>query len=147
MADNEAAVSTLNDLIETCRDGQHGFQTAAGHVADAELKELFHGYSLQRAGFVGELQDEARRLGGEPAAEGSLAASLHRGWIDLKAAVTSGDRAVLEECGRGEEAALGAYRGALDSDLPASVRALVERQFSEIKKARDRVRALEDRRP
>jgi uncharacterized protein (TIGR02284 family) len=143
MTSNEAVVTTLNNLIETCRDGQEGFQAAAGQVATAELKELFHGYSLRRAGFVGELQDEVRRLGGEPAKAGSLAASLHRGWMDLKSAVAGGDDgAVLAECERGEEAALAAYRDALDSDLPASVRAVVERQFAEVRKAHDRVQAL-----
>ncbi|MDT7780122.1 MAG: hypothetical protein QOC99_2634, partial [Acidobacteriota bacterium] len=29
MASNEEVISTLNNLIETCRDGQNGFQTAA----------------------------------------------------------------------------------------------------------------------
>jgi uncharacterized protein (TIGR02284 family) len=143
MTSNEAVIATLNNLIETCRDGQEGFRTAAGHAASAELKELFHSYSLQRANFVGELQDEVRRLGGEPAEAGSLAASLHRGWIDLKSAVAGGDAdAILAECERGEEAALASYRDALDSDLPASVRAVVERQFAEVKKARSRVREL-----
>jgi uncharacterized protein (TIGR02284 family) len=142
MTSNEAVISTLNNLIETCRDGQEGFRTAAGHVSTHEMKELLHGYSLQRSGFAGELQDEVRRLGGEPAEAGSLAASLHRGWIDLKSAVAGGDeRAVLEECERGEEAAVRAYRGALDADLPAAVRALVERQFAEVKKAHDRLRS------
>lgn len=142
MTSDSAVVSTLNRLIETCRDGQEGFRTAAGHAQGRELKELFHALSLQRAGFAGELQDEVRRLGGEPADSGSLAASVHRGWMDLKSAVAGDDRAVLAECERGDEAALSAYGDALDSDLPASVRAVVERQFAEVRKARDKVREL-----
>jgi uncharacterized protein (TIGR02284 family) len=136
MASDAEVISTLNNLIETCRDGQEGFRAAAEGVKGAELRELFHSYAHQRAGFVGALQDEVRRLGGEPEQEGSLVASLHRGWMGLRAALEGGDdRAVASECERGEEAAMGAYRAALNRDLPASVRAMVERQFAEVKEA------------
>jgi len=144
MASNEEVISALNELIETCRDGQEGFRTAAEGVGSGELKRLFHGYSQQRASFVGELQDEVRRLGGEAETAGSLAASLHRGWIGIKAAVTGrDDRSILAECERGEEAAVAAYRAALNGDLPSNVRAVVERQFGEVKQAHERVSSLE----
>ena len=144
MATNSEVISTLNDLIETCRDGQKGFQAAADGVANGELKSLFLEYSRQRASFVGELQDEVRRLGGDPQQTGSIAATLHRGWIDIKSAVTGEDEAaVISECERGEESAVENYREALGADLPTNVRAIVERQFSQIKSARDRISALE----
>ena len=144
MASNEGVISTLNNLIETCRDGQNGFQTAAEGVERSELKTLFHGYSQQRARFVGELQDEVRRLGGDPEDSGSVAATLHRGWMDIKAAVTGkDDGAILSECERGEDVAVSNYRAALDTDLPANIRSVVERQFGEVKEAHDRIRSLE----
>lgn len=144
MASNEEVISTLNNLIETCRDGQNGFQTAAGGVESSDLKVLFHGYAQQRATFVGELQDEVRRLGGDPEDAGSVAASLHRGWINLKSAVTGkDDAAIITECERGEDSAVANYRDALGTDLPANVRSIVERQFGEVKEAHDRVRSLE----
>ena len=147
MASNEEVISTLNNLIETCRDGQQGFQTAAAAVERGDLKQLFHTYSQQRAGFVGQLQDEVRRLGGDPENAGSVAATLHRGWIDLKAAVTGrDDAAILAECERGEDSAVANYRDALGVDLPANVRSIVERQFGEVKEAHDRVRSLEQAR-
>jgi uncharacterized protein (TIGR02284 family) len=144
MASDEQVVSTLNNLIQTCRDGQEGFRTAAEGVTSPELKELFHGYSRQRASFAGELQDEVRRLGAEAADSGSVSGSFHRGWMGLKAALTGeDDRAVLGECERGEDSALAAYRAALGVDLPVSVRSLIERQFGEVKEARERIRALD----
>ena len=147
MASNEEVISTLNNLIETCRDGQQGFQTAAEAVERGDLKQLFHTYSQQRASFVGQLQDEVRRLGGDPENAGSVAATLHRGWIDLKAAVTGrDDAAILAECERGEDSAVSNYRDALGVDLPANVRSIVERQFGEVKEAHDRVRSLEQAR-
>jgi uncharacterized protein (TIGR02284 family) len=144
MASDARVISTLNNLAQTCLDGAEGFRTAAGGVRSLELKELFQEYARRRAGFAGELQDEVRRLGGEPADAGSVTASLHRGWMGLKAALTGEDEsAVLGECERGEESALSAYRAALDVDMPASVRALVERQFAEVKEARQHIRGLD----
>jgi uncharacterized protein (TIGR02284 family) len=144
MASDEEMISTLNNLIETCRDGQNGFQTAAEGAGSGELKELFYGYSQQRARFVGELQDEVRRFGGDPENAGSVTASLHRGWIDIKAAVTGrDDNAVVAECVRGEDSAVSNYRAALEMDLPGNVRQLVERQFTEVKQAHDRLRRLQ----
>ena len=144
MADNDNVISTLNGLIETCRDGQNGFQSAAEGVTNSELKTLFHGYSQQRAQFVGELQTEVRRLGGDPENMGSVAATLHRGWINIKSAVTGKDEsAIIAECERGEDSAVSAYRDALDEDLPANVRTIIDRQYADIKQAHDRIRALE----
>jgi uncharacterized protein (TIGR02284 family) len=144
MADNDKVISTLNNLIETCRDGQNGFQTAADGVKSGELKQLFYGYSQERARFVGELQDEVRRLGGDPENTGSVAASLHRGWIDIKSAITGkDDDAIISECERGEDAAVSNYHDALENDLPANVRSIVERQYASVKQAHDRIRSLE----
>jgi uncharacterized protein (TIGR02284 family) len=143
--DNDNVISTLNNLIETCKDGQNGFQTAADGVKNSELKTLFHTYSQQRAAFAGELQNEVRRLGGDPEKTGSLAATLHRGWIDIKSAVTGEDEgAVISECERGEDSAKRNYEDALaDENLPGNIRSLVERQYAQVKEAHDRIRALE----
>ena len=143
--DKENVIATLNNLIETCKDGQNGFQTAAEGVKNSELKTLFHTYSQQRAAFAGELQQEVRRLGGDPEKTGSLAASLHRGWIDIKVAVTGEDEgAVISECERGEDSAKKNYEDALaDENLPGDVRSIIERQYTQVKEAHDRIRALE----
>jgi uncharacterized protein (TIGR02284 family) len=145
MADNDNVISSLNNLIETCKDGQDGFKTAAEGVDRSDLKTLFYQYSQQRATFAGELQNEVRRLGGDPEKAGSVAASLHRGWIDIKSAVTGhDDNAVIAECERGEDSAVSNYKDALkDASLPADVRTLVERQYAAVQEAHDRVRALE----
>ena len=141
---NDDVISTLNNLIETCKDGQNGFQTAADGVKNSELKTLFHTYSQQRAQFAGELQGEVRRLGGDPEQTGSVAATLHRGWIDIKSAVTGEDEnAVISECERGEDSAVSNYKDALNENLPADVRSIVERQYAQVKEAHDRIRALE----
>ena len=72
---SDNVISTLNNLIETCKDGENGFSTAAEGVENSELQELFEKYSEQRKQFVSELQAEVRRLGGDPESTGSVAAS------------------------------------------------------------------------
>lgn len=142
--DNDEVIATLNNLVETCKDGQNGFRTAAEGIKNSELTTLFNTYSQQRAQFAAELQSEVRRLGGEPEETGSTAAVVHRGWINIKSAVTGEDEAaVISECERGEDSAVEAYEEALETDLPNDVKVIVSRQFSQVKEAHDRIRSLE----
>ena len=141
---NDNVISTLNNLIETCKDGEQGFRAAADGVQRSDLRTLFLTYSQQRAQFAAELQNEVRHLGGDPEERGSVAASLHRGWINIKSAVTGEDEgAVISECERGEDSAIRNYRDALNEDLPANIRETVERQYAQVKEAHDRIRAPE----
>lgn len=142
--DNDNVISTLNNLIETCKDGENGFRTAADGVKNGELKTLFNTYSQQRAQFAAELQGEVRRLGGDPEQTGSISATLHRGWINIKSTVTGEDEgAVISECERGEDSAVKNYTEALNENLPANLKTIVEQQFTKVKEAHDRIRAME----
>lgn len=144
MTTNDNAISTLNNLIETCKDGENGFRTAAAGVENSELKTLFNTYAQQRAQFAAELQAEVRRLGGDPEKSGSVAATLHRGWINIKAAVTGGSQAsVIAECERGEDSAVKNYEEAQRENLPGDLQAIIQHQYAQVKEAHDRIRALE----
>ena len=146
MAQQKEIISTINSLIETLKDGQEGFKQAAEAVKDSNLKSLFSEFSLQRAKFAGELQSEARSIGeSEPEDSSSTAGALHRAWINLKAAVTSGDdHAILAECERGEDSALGEYKEAMEEGLVSPINEIVSRQYSEVKSAHDRIKQLRD---
>ncbi|HEX8735625.1 MAG TPA: PA2169 family four-helix-bundle protein [Pyrinomonadaceae bacterium] len=142
---NDSVISTLNNLIKTCKDGQEGFQQAAEGVQDSSLKSLFYEYSQQRAQFVGELQGLVREMGGEPETSSSLAGAVHRGWINIKSAVTGqDDAAILNECERGEDVAKAAYKDALTADLPSNVASVIQTQATQVQQAHDRIRGLRD---
>ena len=144
-ASNDDVISTLNGLIETCKDGQNGFQEAAEGVERSDLKSLFYEFSQQRAQFAGELQSLVQSLGGDPENTGSVAAAIHRGWINIKSAVTGkDDGAILSECERGEDSAKNTYKDALEEPLPANVMEVVQTQYQAIQSAHDRVKALRD---
>jgi uncharacterized protein (TIGR02284 family) len=140
---NAEVVSILNELIETCENGIHGFKTASEAVNNPTAKALFASRlpNIQRG--ESELKAEVRRLGGDPDSRGTIAGALHRGWIDLKAAVTGkNEEAIVMECERGEEHAAHVYEDALQKDLPIDTRAIVERQYRGVVENLERVRAL-----
>ncbi len=140
-----AKTTTINGLIEICKDGQEGFRDASENVKHSDLKTLFSGYSLQRSKFAGELQQLVIGLGEEPEATSSIVSAIHRGWIDLKAAFTKGsDHAILVECERGEDYAVSAYRDALAEDLPANIRETVAMQSAAVQSAHDDIRNRRD---
>ena len=142
---NDQAVSVLNNLVETCKDGEQGFKAAAEGVKDPALKAKFLQYSRERAQMSSELQAEVRRLGGDPEKSGSMSASLHRGWLGIKSAVTGqDDHAILAEAERGEDVAKAAYENALKEALPASAQTLVQQQAAKVRQAHDDVRDLRD---
>jgi uncharacterized protein (TIGR02284 family) len=143
---NDTAISTLNNLIETCKDGENGFRTAADGLSDPSYKAKFLEYSQQRATFARELQAQVRALGGDPEKAGSMAGTLHRGWMDIKSAVTGkSDHAILAEAERGEDVAKAAYEAALKEALPADAAAVVLRQAGKVREAHDYVRDRRDR--
>jgi uncharacterized protein (TIGR02284 family) len=140
---NRDAVSVINELIETCRDGEQGFKAAAERAEDADLKHLFSRFSSQRATFKRELEVQVTRYGGTPADLGHAAGLAHRGWMAVKAAVSSDDdQAILDECERGEDYAKKAYADALGKTLPSDLRPLVVRQADDVRAAHNEVRDL-----
>lgn len=143
--DNDSVISTLNGLIETCKDGQNGFKEAAEGVERSDLKSLFYEFSQQRSQFAGELQTLVQRLGGDPENSGSTLAALHRGWINIKSVVTGKDeKAILNECERGEDSAKNAYKNALEETLPSNVMETIRTQYTSVQAAHDRIKALRD---
>ncbi|MGH8593133.1 MAG: PA2169 family four-helix-bundle protein [Gammaproteobacteria bacterium] len=143
---NNQIISTLNDIIETCKDGEEGFRTCADNVQNGELQGMFRERSQRCAESVKELQSEVRRLGGDPDSHGSVSGALHRGWLNVKSAITGKDEAaVLAECERGEDVALQHYQDALREDLPSDVRNLIERQYQGVMANHELVRGLRDR--
>jgi uncharacterized protein (TIGR02284 family) len=146
MKEQKEIISTINNLVETLKDGHEGFKEAAEGVKDPQLKSLFNEYSQQRFRFASELQSQARNLGeSEPTTSSTATGALHRAWINLKSAVTRGDdHAILAECERGEDSAVDSYKKAIDDALSTPIREIVSRQYAEIKQAHDNIKNLRD---
>jgi len=140
---NDDIIDTLNKLIETCKDGEYGFRTSAEHAKSADLKSVFMRRSEDCRRGATELQAEVRRLGGKAETDSSTTGSLHRGWVAVVGTLTGySDQQMLDECERGEDAALERYRDALKRPLPADIMALVQKQYEGVKQNHDQVRTL-----
>lgn len=139
------ARDVIQDLIETCKDGETGYLHAASIAEDAKLQEYFREQSLERARFRVELTELIERMGvAEPDTSGSTAAVLHRAWFEVKDDLGGGDHTLLESVEQGEDSAKASYEKALKMSLPSEIAATLRRQHASVKAAHDRVRALRD---
>jgi uncharacterized protein (TIGR02284 family) len=137
-------IAILNNLIQTCKEGQEGFRSAAEHISNSEFRRLFNIFSQQRAQFVSELQAEVHRLGGNPKESTGALGAINRSWTNFKAMITKSEEAsIVAQCQQGEEAAVNSYQEALKADLPLDVQYVVKRQYMDIKDAYDRMRILQ----
>jgi uncharacterized protein (TIGR02284 family) len=136
--------SILEALIESCKDGEQGFRSASEDVRNLSLKKMFAAHARERGEFVTELENLLRSQGQQSDTSGSVAGALHRAWINLKSALSTGsERSVLTECERGEEAAVSAYEDALKhEELPADMREVIVQQAATIRESLMRIRDL-----
>ena len=140
----KATQALLNELVETLKDGQKGYADAMTDVEDASLKDTFRKYAAQRSEYITEIEDQMFKLNLKPDESGSVTATVHRAWIDLKAALTSKDNnAVLNECERGDDYAVKAYQTALKAqDLPTPVKTVIEKQYQGVQEALNTIKSL-----
>ena len=142
----KATTALLNELVETLKDGQKGYADAMTDVEDSSLKDTFKKYAAQRSEYITEIEDQMFKLNLKPDESGSVTGTVHRAWIDLKAALTSKDnKAVLNECERGEDYAVKSYQTALKaSDLPGNLKSVIEKQYQGVQEAHNTIRSLRD---
>lgn len=143
--DENNAISVIENLIETCKDGQKGYQDAASHVKRSDLKTYFNEQSLERSRFAGELEAELIRSGKpDKKVSGSVSGTLRRAWIDTKVSLGGGDKTILESIEAGEDNAKETYQKAITGDLPENIAQIVRRQAASVQKAHDKVKSLRD---
>jgi uncharacterized protein (TIGR02284 family) len=134
------------ELVETLKDGEKGYATAAEKLRDSDRPEwatTMERLSQQRAGFWREIVDMGHEYGDDVDESGTVAAAVHRGWLSLKDAVTGDDPdAVLGAAETGEDHAVKEYEDALKMDLSAGFREVVVRQQADVLAARDELKAL-----
>ena len=137
--------AVLQDLVECCKDGEYGFRTCAERVQRPELRQLLQERAEGCRAAADELNALLLESGATTQEGGSVLGAVHRGWVSIRAPLSANpERAVLEECERGEDNAQARYRSALDQPLPAAVRAVVQRQLEAMQRTHAQVRAARD---
>jgi uncharacterized protein (TIGR02284 family) len=140
---NDDAISTLNHLISIAKDGVNGMSSAAESAKNAQLKSTLSQLSQERNRVATQLQDVVRRLGGDPDQSGTTLGAAHRTFMNVKEAVTgSTDRALLNECERGEDVAVREFTSALEQPLPTDIKQTVQSLLGQVRTSHDRIKQL-----
>ena len=141
--DNDKDISTLNSLIKTTLDSVKGYEDAA-EASEGRFTTPFRELGRDRQQVVAHLQEEVRRLGGEPENDGSVMGAAHRAFLNLKQSVTSSDeKAIVDEVERGEDHLKEKYEEVLrDRDLSPQARSVVEQACASVREGHDRASAL-----
>ena len=143
--DERDTLATLNKLIETSKDGEYGFGTAAEYVRREDAKQLFQRCAEECRQAASELQNLVVTHGGIAEDRGTASGALHRGWVAVKAKLSRDtDTVILEETERGEDTAMERYRAAMEKNLPIDVRSTIERQYEGVKRNHLQVRTLRE---
>lgn len=138
--DNSHDVSVLNTLIATTLDSMKGYRESAEDSENTTHAQFFREMAEERSQVASDLQAHVRSLGGDPEMDSSTAGAAHRGWVDLKAAITGRDeQAVVNEVERGEDYIKEKFETAMqDDELSAASRGAIEKCFASIRKGHDR---------
>lgn len=143
---NETTRDRLQDLRSINIDSCKGWQHAAENVNDVTLRSFFEEMSQVREHNAQELSHLIGQSGEQPTDSGSISGQLHRWWIDAKQALTGGDaEAVLREAERGEDSIKHEYEEVLADISDPQARTVVERQFENVQRGHDQVKALRER--
>jgi uncharacterized protein (TIGR02284 family) len=129
----------LNRCIAIGCDAEKGYGAASTDAHAPALRAMLAGYEGQRAAFVAALQSAVDELGEAHRNQGTRAGVLHRGWTELRLVVEGRrrDATVLDECIRGDTAALHGYDDVLRwaGDMPLEIRELLTLQRDAIARA------------
>lgn len=146
----EKVIEVLNDLIRINNDRIAGYEKAATEIKDsfdAEVKTVFFQMAEESRGYRSGLIDAVTRLGGEFTTDTTASGKIYRAWMDVKATFSGDDvLAALQSCEFGEDAALKAYKEALEEevDWPVGILALLEAQRDSLRASHNRIKRYRD---
>ncbi len=138
----------LRDLLQMNIDSRDGFAYAGERLAEkhSSLSNRFHRYSQQRNDFCEKLKEIEEMNHEKPAMRGTIAASLHRTWMELRDALNEAIdvSAVVTEAQRGESYIKQAYEAAIDIVLEPRLLALLAHQYASVKESYSWLAGLHD---
>jgi uncharacterized protein (TIGR02284 family) len=109
-------IDALKTLLTRLIDSREGYREALDDVTSPAIKTLFTDFMSRRDRNASELRAYLTKEGHSADDDGSILASAHRTFMNLKDMVTSSDdAAVLAEIVRGEKTLLDAYDTAIAS--------------------------------
>jgi uncharacterized protein (TIGR02284 family) len=146
--DTNESIDILNNLVVLNNDRIDGYEAAYSETYKEELRDLFKKLQQTSRECKRELESDVKRLGGTPEEGTMILGKLHRGWMDIKAAITGSDSdAILGSCEYGEQTIIKAYEEALESDedrVSYEQKAMLTQQLSMLKEDYEKVKSMQD---
>jgi len=141
-----AASLKLQELIDVNIDSSRACEEAAEIVTEQHLIDLFRRIARERRAQAEELARYVGDRGEHPDAGGTVASTLHRAWVRLKAAVSDNDeRMILDETEAAEDHVKERYEDAMGTRLPEEAQKIVARHQQAVLVSHAKVRELRDR--
>lgn len=132
----------VSALLKIAVDAQGGYATAARDAKSAEHRNILSQYAHQRQTQAAELEQLLRASGHATNKMGTVAGAFHQGWINLRAMLSQGDQAILQECVRADELAMAAYHDFMRKTSNYALVQILQRQVTGIQEAHDQLAAL-----
>ncbi|GAA0245123.1 PA2169 family four-helix-bundle protein [Rhodanobacter caeni] len=141
---NDHDIKVLNSLVETTLDSAEGYAEAAKDAKSAQLVSLFEGRAGERRRAASTLQQCVRSLGGTPEDDGTVLASAHRMFVNLRSSITSADNtAVVDEVERGEDHIKHKFEEAMnDNELSPPAMSAIADVYTSVRSGHDQMRDL-----
>jgi uncharacterized protein (TIGR02284 family) len=141
---NDHDIKVLNSLVETTLDSAEGYAEAAKDAKSAQLVSLFEGRAGERRRAASTLQQCVRSLGGTPEDDGTVLASAHRMFVNLRTSITSADNtAVVDEVERGEDHIKHKFEEAMnDNELSPPAMSAIADVYTSVRSGHDQMRDL-----
>jgi len=141
MFDKNHDITVLNSLIETTLDSVDGYRRSAEEASNSRFASEFRDRADERQEIVSRLQEEVRRLGGNPEDDGSVLAAAHRAFLTIRDKISGsdGDEAVIAEVDRGESYLDDKWQTALkDDELSPETRSIIAQCYDSVRSGRQR---------
>ena len=141
---NTETINTLQDLLRANIDSRDGLLDAVANTQNSVVAAAFRDLATRRNDQASELAAILSDNGETPQAQGTISAAAHRVWMDLRAAVGQGTKAMLEEAERGEDHIKTKYETALKETAGSAVTDILNHHYAHVKAAHDSIRDLRD---
>lgn len=143
MSEHSHEIRVLNGLIETTIDSVDGYAEAAKDAENPQFRDMFLSRAAERRQVATRLREAVRREGGDPADDGTVLASAHRVFVDLRSSMSKGDKAVIDEVERGEDHIKSKYDEALkDDQLSVGAREVIQLAYASVRQGHDQMSTI-----
>ncbi|MEW4562017.1 PA2169 family four-helix-bundle protein [Bremerella sp. JC770] len=137
-------LAVVHDLVKINADSRDTFLELADATANASVAIMFRELADERNRNVAELESLVKFNQQTPDETASVAATYHRILIGLRSALGAGTATMLNEAESAEDKIQNKYEEVLKHEPGLAVSDILHRQYSAVRAAHQRVRAIRD---